>query len=176
MSENLLMMLTVGGVFLGCIVGFMLKYSKSEESGGWTKREIMYIQFPGDLFLRMLKSLILPLIVSSIVSAIGSLDLGLSGKDCYYSCPIFLDKLLLWWKFVLYSYAEGIFTLKITLKFTVIVGSCALAQKITTKRAIKLRGYFLVIFLVNEFHGKNYKQILPVCNSALNYNSTLNLD
>lgn len=74
------MMLTVAGVIMGVALGFILKYSKSEDSGGWTKREIMYLQFPGDLFLRMLKSLILPLIVSSIVSAIGSLDLSLSGK------------------------------------------------------------------------------------------------
>lgn len=88
MSENMLMMLTVGGVVLGAILGFALKaYRPSEKGddglfhGGWTKREIMYIQFPGDLFLRMLKSLILPLIVSSIVSAIGSLDLSLSGES-----------------------------------------------------------------------------------------------
>ncbi|OWR46882.1 high-affinity Na+-dependent glutamate transporter [Danaus plexippus plexippus] len=40
----------------------------------------MYFQYPGELFLRMLKSLIVPLLVSSIVSAIGSLDLSLSGK------------------------------------------------------------------------------------------------
>jgi Na+/H+-dicarboxylate symporter len=40
----------------------------------------MYVNFIGELFLRMLKSLILPLIVSSLISAIGSLDLSLSGK------------------------------------------------------------------------------------------------
>ncbi|XP_076166987.1 excitatory amino acid transporter 1 isoform X2 [Ptiloglossa arizonensis] len=40
----------------------------------------MYINYIGDLFLRMLKSLILPLIISSLVSAIGSLDLSLSGR------------------------------------------------------------------------------------------------
>lgn len=40
----------------------------------------MYIQYPGDLFLRMLKCLIVPLIVSSITSAIGALDLSLSKK------------------------------------------------------------------------------------------------
>ncbi|XP_011500949.1 PREDICTED: excitatory amino acid transporter 1-like [Ceratosolen solmsi marchali] len=80
-SENLLMMLTVAGIIMGVILGFILKFSKSEDSSrAWTKREIMYLQFPGDLFLRMLKSLILPLIISSIVSAIGSLDLNLSGK------------------------------------------------------------------------------------------------
>lgn len=78
LSENVLTLMTVVGVIGGVILGLILKYS-SEES--WNKREIMYIQFPGDLFLRMLKSLILPLIVASIVSAIGSLDLSLSGKN-----------------------------------------------------------------------------------------------
>ncbi|XP_031780641.1 excitatory amino acid transporter 3 isoform X2 [Nasonia vitripennis] len=84
MSENLLMTMTVAGVFTGVILGFILRNMRDgppgKEGGGWTKREIMYIQFPGELFLRMLKSLILPLVISSIVSAIGSLDLGLSGK------------------------------------------------------------------------------------------------
>jgi Na+/H+-dicarboxylate symporter len=40
----------------------------------------MYVSYIGDLFLRMLKSLILPLIVASLISAIGSLDLSLSGR------------------------------------------------------------------------------------------------
>ena len=34
----------------------------------------------GDLFLRILKSLILPLIISSMISAVGSLDLSVSGR------------------------------------------------------------------------------------------------
>jgi len=46
----------------------------------WTPREVMYVSYIGDLFLRMLKSLILPLIVASLISAIGSLDLSLSGR------------------------------------------------------------------------------------------------
>ncbi|XP_043255652.1 excitatory amino acid transporter 1 isoform X1 [Colletes gigas] len=77
MSENMLTLLTVLGVVAGVILGFILRHSRDEP---WTKREIMYIQFPGDIFLRMLKALILPLIVASIVSAIGGLDLNLSGK------------------------------------------------------------------------------------------------
>lgn len=40
----------------------------------------MYVQFVGDIFLNMLKCLIIPLLVSSIVQAIGSLDLSLSSK------------------------------------------------------------------------------------------------
>ncbi|KAF3425114.1 hypothetical protein E2986_07910 [Frieseomelitta varia] len=77
MSENMLTMLTVLAVVAGSILGFILRNVKEES---WTKREIMYIQFPGDIFLRMLKALILPLIVASIVSAIGGLDLNLSGR------------------------------------------------------------------------------------------------
>ncbi|XP_066582167.1 excitatory amino acid transporter 1-like [Prorops nasuta] len=77
LRHNALTMLTVGGVVGGVILGIILKNSKSEK---YTPREIMYINYFGDLFLRMLKSLILPLIISSLVSAIGSLDLSLSGK------------------------------------------------------------------------------------------------
>ncbi|XP_076659467.1 excitatory amino acid transporter 1 [Halictus rubicundus] len=77
LSENMLTMLTVLGVVAGVVLGFILRNARDDP---WTKREIMYIQFPGDIFLRMLKALILPLIVASIISAIGGLDLGLSGR------------------------------------------------------------------------------------------------
>ncbi|TMW48557.1 hypothetical protein DOY81_006346, partial [Sarcophaga bullata] len=65
MEENLLTILTVIGVFLGGVVGFIIKST----TGAWTNREIMYISFPGEIFLRMLKCLIVPLLVSSITSA-----------------------------------------------------------------------------------------------------------
>lgn len=76
MQENSLTILTIIGVAVGIVVGLILKNS----TGPWTKREIMYIAFPGELFLRMLKCLIVPLLVSSITSAIGSLDLSMSGR------------------------------------------------------------------------------------------------
>lgn len=60
----------------GTIFGLVLK----NQGQKWTQRDIMYIQYPGDLFLRMLKCLIVPLLVSSITSAIGALDLTLSKK------------------------------------------------------------------------------------------------
>ena len=49
-------------------------------SNSWSSRERMYVQFLGDLFLRMLKMLIVPLLTCSIISAIGNLDLSLSKK------------------------------------------------------------------------------------------------
>ncbi|KPJ05866.1 Excitatory amino acid transporter 3 [Papilio xuthus] len=76
LRENLLTLLTVIGVVSGTLLGWGLRASGHE----WSRRDVMYFQYPGELFLRMLKSLIVPLLVSSIVSAIGSLDLSLSGK------------------------------------------------------------------------------------------------
>ncbi|XP_034835342.1 excitatory amino acid transporter 3 [Maniola hyperantus] len=76
LRENLLTLLTVIGVLSGTLLGWTLRASGYE----WTRRDVMYFQYPGELFLRMLKCLIVPLLVSSIVSAIGSLDLSLSGK------------------------------------------------------------------------------------------------
>merc|ERR1719244_398659 len=40
----------------------------------------MYVSYIGKLFLNMLKCVIIPLIIPSLISAIGSLDLSLSGK------------------------------------------------------------------------------------------------
>ncbi|XP_055371426.1 excitatory amino acid transporter 1 isoform X2 [Condylostylus longicornis] len=75
-KENGLTVFTILGVLVGGSVGLLLK----NNTGPWTPREIMYVSFPGELFLRMLKCLIVPLLVSSITSAIGSLDLSMSGK------------------------------------------------------------------------------------------------
>ena len=79
LGENLLTILTIIGVVGGTIFGLILKRSDHN----WTQRDIMYIQYPGDLFLRMLKCLIVPLIVASITSAIGGLDLSLSKKIAF---------------------------------------------------------------------------------------------
>lgn len=73
---NMLTIATVGGVFGGVLVGIICKAIKPE----WTPREVMYMSYIGDLFLRMLKCLIIPLITASLISAIGGIDLKLSGK------------------------------------------------------------------------------------------------
>ncbi|CAD7085465.1 unnamed protein product [Hermetia illucens] len=86
MGENLLTLLTVIGVVCGTITGLLIK----NNTGAWTPREIMYISYPGDLFLSMLKCLIVPLLVSSIVSAIGSLDLSMSGKIAMRACIYYM--------------------------------------------------------------------------------------
>ncbi|XP_044263199.1 excitatory amino acid transporter 3 [Tribolium madens] len=75
--NNLLTILTVVGVIAGTAVGSTLRSLSKEK---WNQRETMYLMFPGEIFLRMLKSLIIPLLMASIISAVGSLDLSLSRK------------------------------------------------------------------------------------------------
>lgn len=101
-KHNLLTILTVIGVLAGTITGLILTNVSDRQ---WTKREVMYLKFPGDIFLRMLKALIVPLLTSSVISAIGALDLSLSRKIAirsiiYYStttvCAVILGIILVW--------------------------------------------------------------------------------
>ncbi|XP_012288588.1 excitatory amino acid transporter 3 [Orussus abietinus] len=58
--------MTLSGIIIGIGIGGVLKNYATEP---WSEREIMYFQFPGELFLRIINCLIVPLVVSSIVSA-----------------------------------------------------------------------------------------------------------
>ena len=77
LKQNLLTIATFGGVIAGVILGVILRASKEEE---WSKREAMYVSFIGKLFLSALKSIIIPLVIPSLIIAVGTLDLSLSGK------------------------------------------------------------------------------------------------
>ena len=67
---------TMAGVIGGVVFGLGLRGVKTD----WTDREVMYVSYIGEIFLRMLKALILPLIVPSLITAVGSLDMSLSGS------------------------------------------------------------------------------------------------
>ena len=60
-KTNLLLVLTVLGVILGGIIGFAGRAANPSDE------VIMFISFPGDVLMRMLKMLILPLIISSLI-------------------------------------------------------------------------------------------------------------
>lgn len=76
LRENFLTLATLGGVIFGVILGVCLKLREAP----WSDREIMYVSFPGDLFLQMLKCVIIPLIIPSLIASVGSLDLSLSAR------------------------------------------------------------------------------------------------
>uniref|UniRef100_A0A8C9MS31 Amino acid transporter n=1 Tax=Serinus canaria TaxID=9135 RepID=A0A8C9MS31_SERCA len=58
-KRNGLLILSVLSVTIGCLLGFFLRTRRLSQ------QEISYFQFPGELLMRMLKMLILPLVVSS---------------------------------------------------------------------------------------------------------------
>ncbi|GIY23699.1 hypothetical protein CDAR_529811 [Caerostris darwini] len=74
MKMNLLLVLTIIGVLLGVLLGFLARM------GDYSEDVVQLVSFPGDILMRMLKMLILPLIISSMISGLAQLDPKSSGK------------------------------------------------------------------------------------------------
>jgi Na+/H+-dicarboxylate symporter len=75
-KDNLLVIFMILAVIIGVSMGLGLRNQVSTTD----KKTIFYLQFPGDLLLNMLKMLILPLIVSSLISAMSGLKAQASGR------------------------------------------------------------------------------------------------
>ncbi|XP_016139150.1 solute carrier family 1 member 7a [Sinocyclocheilus grahami] len=73
-QQNGLLILSVLAVVIGCLLGFFLRSKHLSE------QEVKYFQFPGELLMRMLKMLILPLVVSSLMSGLAALDAKCSSR------------------------------------------------------------------------------------------------
>ncbi|XP_017327360.1 solute carrier family 1 member 7a isoform X2 [Ictalurus punctatus] len=73
-QQNGLLILSVLAVVVGCLLGFFLRSKHLSE------QEVKYFQFPGELLMRMLKMLILPLVVSSLMSGLAALDAKCSSR------------------------------------------------------------------------------------------------
>ncbi|XP_037401081.1 excitatory amino acid transporter 5 isoform X2 [Pygocentrus nattereri] len=67
-KRNGLLTLSVLGVGTGCVLGYMLRGLEMSTQAK------MYFSFPGELLMRMLKMLILPLITSSLMSGLSSME------------------------------------------------------------------------------------------------------
>lgn len=74
LKRNLLVILTVSGVLVGVGLGMAVR------TMDLTKAQMTYFAFPGEMLLRMLKMIILPLVVCSLVSGAASLDTRSLGK------------------------------------------------------------------------------------------------
>uniref|UniRef100_A0A672TBV1 Amino acid transporter n=1 Tax=Sinocyclocheilus grahami TaxID=75366 RepID=A0A672TBV1_SINGR len=71
---NLLVILTVSAVIGGVFIGLGVR------SVGLSRTQILYFGFPGELLIRLLKMIIIPLVVCSLVSGAASLDPKALGK------------------------------------------------------------------------------------------------
>lgn len=74
LKRNLLVIMTVSGVLVGVGLGMLVR------SMNLTKAQMIYFAFPGEMLLRMLKMIILPLVVCSLISGAASLDTRSLGK------------------------------------------------------------------------------------------------
>ncbi|XP_026489449.1 excitatory amino acid transporter isoform X1 [Vanessa tameamea] len=72
--DNTLLVITLAGVMIGISVGFGLRpYHLGPDA-------LMIISYPGELFMRLLKLMILPLIIASLIAGSASLNARMSGK------------------------------------------------------------------------------------------------
>ncbi|KAH3698589.1 excitatory amino acid transporter 3-like isoform X2 [Dreissena polymorpha] len=76
LKKNLLVLLLIVALALGLGLGAGLRTREPR----FSKREIMYLRFPGDILMNMLTFLIVPLVISSLVSGLASLDTRTSGR------------------------------------------------------------------------------------------------
>ncbi|KAH7714715.1 glutamate transporter protein [Aphelenchoides avenae] len=72
--RNWLLVATIGSVVLGAVLGFILRSQKL------SPQSIMLLSFPGEILMHMLKMMILPLIISSLISGLAQLDAKQSGR------------------------------------------------------------------------------------------------
>lgn len=80
-QQDILLFLIIIGVLVGFIVGAAANPSVNDIVDPEKKATtIMLIGFPGELFMNMLKLLILPLIVASLICALATLDSKATGK------------------------------------------------------------------------------------------------
>lgn len=76
LRTHLLTILTVLAVVLSVVTGIIMRSNNST----YNARTVMYVNFLGDIFLRLIRVLIFPLIMSSLIAAIAPLDVSLSKK------------------------------------------------------------------------------------------------
>ena len=73
LRENLLLFLTFSGVVSGFVLGLGLRHLELESE------TILLLAYPGELFMRLLKLMILPLIIASLITGAASLNAKMNG-------------------------------------------------------------------------------------------------
>lgn len=78
LRQNSLTILTIISVISAIVTGVLIRELHNDFQTTFTPRVLACVKFVGDLFLQMLRALILPLIVTSLICAIGNLNAKLN--------------------------------------------------------------------------------------------------
>ncbi|KAK7912796.1 hypothetical protein WMY93_013007 [Mugilogobius chulae] len=138
--RNMVLTLTILGVFLGSISGMLLRHISPLPPD-----VIMVIGFPGEILMRMLKMLILPLIVSSLVTGLAGLDAKSSGRlgtraMVYYMTTTVIAAVL------------GVVLIQTTVtKVPVPTNRTRAPPQFTVKRSLQFKGGMNVLGLIGFF-------------------------
>ena len=89
LASNILLLLTAGGVGAGLGLGLALRPLHLAPA------LVSLLAYPGELFMRLLKLMILPLVVASLVSGAASLNAKTNGKIAARTIVYFLSTSLI---------------------------------------------------------------------------------
>ena len=81
LKRNLLLVLMVTGAIVGFAIGVIINDPVNRITEPEKKATvIMLVNFPGELFLNMLKVIILPLVIASVITAVSTLNPDVAGR------------------------------------------------------------------------------------------------
>ena len=75
LKNNLLIILTITFALIGIGLGFLIR-----NVSNFNQTQKSYFAFPGEIFLRIIKLLILPLIVTSLIQSVSAIQNRNTGK------------------------------------------------------------------------------------------------
>jgi Na+/H+-dicarboxylate symporter len=83
-KKNIMLLSTLGAVVLGITLGISLRPLNL------SKDTIMLISYPGELFMRILKLMILPLVIASLITGCASINVKMNGKIAFKTFVYFV--------------------------------------------------------------------------------------
>lgn len=86
LKKNLMPCLTMFSVIIAIIVGILIR----SHGITLTSRQLMYLRYVGELFLRALKCLVIPIMVTSLISALSGMETGVFKRIGRYACYYYI--------------------------------------------------------------------------------------
>ena len=79
-KDNSQLVAILASVILGFIIGVLIHDAVQKSTDPSTREVVMYIKFPGEIFIRLLRMIILPLTMSSIIVALADINAKSAGR------------------------------------------------------------------------------------------------